>query len=208
MAVQRRPYYRTGDSSCPSREMGPNDCIYPSMIPDDSISEAKIQEDAVTADKIANDAVTRLKMANLSVGPRELISQAVDHANIGSDSIGIENLAIESGSTETLGHLLAIGPQESIADASQESNASTAFTFRVIDPADISTSVPLGSIGRDQLDFATGTTETDEQLVGLTANNQLTTFPRPSQTGGQTAQEVRDAIDTCLLYTSPSPRDS
>ena len=117
----------------------------------DTISGDFLTDSSVTNGKIANDAITRLKMANLSVGPRELIGQAVDHSNYGGDSIGVENLAFDTNQTETTGFILAIGENQSIADASQESNRSTARTFRAIDPATIGGGggVTTGGFGLD-----------------------------------------------------------
>ena len=117
----------------------------------DTISGDFLTDSSVTNGKIANDAITRLKMANLSVGPRELIGQAVDHANYGNDSIGIENLAFDVNQTETTGFILAIGENQSIADASQEDNSSTARTFRAIDPATLGGGggVTTGGFGLD-----------------------------------------------------------
>ena len=103
----------------------------------DTLSGSFLTNASVDTNQIANDAITRLKMANLSVGPRELISQAVDHANYGNDSIGIEALAFDTNQTETTGFILAIGENQTISDASQESGRSTARTFRAIDPATI-----------------------------------------------------------------------
>ena len=39
-------------------------------------------------------------------------------------------------------------------------------------------------IGRDQLEFADGTSEVSGLVVGLTANNELTTYPRTTGEGG------------------------
>ena len=122
-------------------------------------------------------------MANLSVGPRELIGQAVDHGNYGNDSLGIEALAFDVSQTETTGFLLAIGDNRTISDSSQEIGSSTARTFRAIDPATF-TGVGTDTVGREQLAFATGTTETTGRLLALTATNDLTTVPAAQQTGG------------------------
>ena len=153
----------------------------------DTLSGSFLTDRSVDTDQIANDAITRLKMANLSVGPRELIGQAVDFGNYGNDSIGIQKLAFEAGTTETTGFVLAIGASEQISDASQEIGSSTATTFRLIDPADFGGGggggVTSGGFGLDVTGARVDLDYTDpEILFTLSKQTPIKTFNR---TNGQ-----------------------
>ena len=180
----------------------------------DTLSGSFLTGRSVTTSQLAIDAVTRVNMANLSVGPRELISQAVDHANYGNDSIGIEALAFDTNQTETTGFILAIGENQSIADASQESGRSTARTFRAIDPATIGGmggGVTSGGFGLDVTGARVDLDYTDpEILFTLSKQTPIKTFNR---TNGQLTSidfELPPASGTGnnIEYTQTFTRDS
>ena len=196
MTTPVRPYYYTGTASCPTGEMTDQQCLFPDNLPSalPRVWEADSTELATTTfevgDKVFFDQ-------NIYVCIRQHAYTNNTAPNVSTTNwerlnLGLERLQGDSGAATFVNGLRDIrftvneitSGNSSFTAAIDTDPGTDSFDALVTLNLNASSGVGTDVVGRDQLDFAAGTTETTGRIVVLTGTNELTTIAPTIQTGG------------------------
>ena len=154
-----------------------NDAVDTAAIVDLNVTTAKLAADAVTNAKLADNAVQTENITDLNVTTGKLADDAVTNAKVADDAIALDQLADVTG--------LNAGDRR-ILIYSQDTGA-----WAYVAPEEQA----IGSI------FDIGDVQFRQDIVPMGF-----ALPADPASVRLTANQVT-SVDSCLLYTSPSPRD-